>query len=284
MQLTWDKTGERLYETGVDRGVLYLPNNVGDYTDGVAWNGLTAVNEQPSGAEATDLYADNLPYLSLQSVEKFGFTIEAYTYPDEFAPFDGLTEATAGITVGQQPRGQFGFCYRTLIGNDLDGNQHGYKLHLVYNAKAAPSERGYQTVNESPEAITFSWTCTTTPIVVPGYQPMATLTIDSTKVDPADMASLEEALYGTAGSDPTLPAPQFIIAGFAASVITVTPAVPTKTGSVITIPSTTGVDYKINGVIVTGTYTMTGTTVVVASPKIGYKFPAGIDDDWQFAP
>lgn len=203
--LTWDQTGERLYETGVDRGVLYVYDN-GAYGAGVAWNGLTNVSEKPSGAEATALYADNIKYLNLISNEEFGATIEAYTYPDEFAECDGSAEIATGVVIGQQKRKTFGFAYRTKVGNDTDGNDYGYKIHLVYGCTAAPTEKGYATINDSPEAITFSWEVTTTPIEVTGKRPTACIIIDSTKVnDSTKMAALEALLYGTTEAPPTLP-------------------------------------------------------------------------------
>lgn len=208
-KLVWDQTGERLYETGVDRGVLYPIQTGGQYTKGVAWNGLSAVTESPSGAEQTALYADNIKYLSLTSTEEFGATIEAYTYPEEFAECDGSASLATGVTIGQQVRKTFGLCYRTVLGNDVDGNDHGYKLHLIYGATASPSEKGYSTVNDSPEAITFSWEVTTTPVNVTGFKPTASITIDSTKADPTCLAELEKALYGSdePSSGPKLPLP-----------------------------------------------------------------------------
>lgn len=206
-KIVWDQTGERFFETGVDRGVLYPINNEGKYTPGVAWNGLTAVTESPSGAEPTDLYADNIKYLTMRSAETFGATIEAYTYPDEFGQCDGSAEIATGVIIGQQARKTFGLCYRTLLGNDVDGQDHGYKLHLIYGATASPSEKGYATVNDSPEAITFSWEVSTTPVNVNGFKPTACIIIDSTKANPADLASLEEILYGKdAGEGGTPPA------------------------------------------------------------------------------
>lgn len=195
-RLVWDKTGERFYETGVDRGVLYPVQEGGLYTKGVAWNGLTAVTESPSGAEATAIWADNIKYLSLMSAEEFGATVEAYTYPDEFAECDGSASLVQGVSIGQQNRKPFGLCYRTLIGNDVDSNDHGYKLHLIYGCQASPSEKGYATVNDSPEAITFSWEISTTPVNVTGFKPTACITIDSTKCDATCLAKLEEILYG----------------------------------------------------------------------------------------
>lgn len=195
-KLVWDKTGERLYETGVDHGVLYPVQAGGVYNKGVAWNGLISVTESPSGAEASPIYADNIKYLNLMSTEEFGATIEAYMYPDEFAECDGSAEIAKGVNIGQQNRKTFGLCYRTVIGNDVDSNGHGYKLHMIYGALAAPSEKGYQTINDSPEAITFSWELSTTPVNVEGFKPTASLTIDSTKADPSKLAALEKILYG----------------------------------------------------------------------------------------
>ena len=211
-KLVWDKTGDRLYETGVKNGVLYIPT-AGVYSKGVAWNGLTAVTESPSGAEATALYADDTKYLSLMSTEEFGATIEAYTYPDEFAACDGSAELADGVMIGQQKRSTFGLCYKTTIGNDTEGNDHGYKLHIIYGAQAKPSERAYASINDSPEAITFSWEITTTPVNVTGAKPTASLVIDSTKADPSKLAALEDILYGKDGepaSEPRLPLPDEI--------------------------------------------------------------------------
>lgn len=216
-KLVWDQTGERYYETGVKQGVLYPQATGGTYPKGVAWNGLTAVTESPSGAEATALYADDIKYLNLISAEEFGATIEAYTYPDEFAQCDGSAALATGVSIGQQSRKAFGLCYRTTLGNDVDGNDFGYKLHIIYNALAAPSEKAYATINDSPEAITFSWEITTTPVNVTGFKPTASITIDSTKVDKSKLTSLEEILYGKdapsnggEGTDPRLPLPNEI--------------------------------------------------------------------------
>ena len=211
-KIEWDKTGERLYETGVKNGVLYVQEG-GAYQKGVAWNGLTAVTESPSGAEATPLYADDIKYLNLLSAEEFGATIEAYTYPDEFAECDGSASLADGVMIGQQARKTFGLCYRTTIGNDTNGNDYGYKLHIIYGALAAPSEKAYATINDSPEAITFSWEVTTTPVNVTGAKPTASITIDSTKADPTKLAALEDILYGKdgePGNEPRLPLPDEI--------------------------------------------------------------------------
>ena len=214
-KLVWDAVGERYYETGVKKGVLYVMDK-GVYGAGVAWNGLTAVTESPSGAEATPLYADDIKYLNLMSNEEFGGTIEAYTYPDEFKACNGEAELAAGITLGQQPRKAFGFCYRTVLGNDVDENEHGYKLHLVYGAKAAVSEKAYATINESPEPITFSWEFTTTPVEVDGFKPTSIVTIDSTKVDAEKLKALEAKLYGSESEEPTLPLPSEVATMMAA--------------------------------------------------------------------
>lgn len=213
--LTWDKVGERFYETGVDHGVLFLRDESGDFNKGVPWNGLISVTEAPSGAEASPFYADNIKYLNLVSAEEFGGTIEGYTYPEEFGVCDGTAELAVGVYIGQQARQTFGLAYRTLKGNDVDLQDHGYKLHLVYNALAAPSEKAYSTVNESPEPITFSWEFTTTPVTVTGHRPTAILTIDSTKVDAADLAALEAILYGGATEEARLPDPDEVAALFA---------------------------------------------------------------------
>lgn len=210
-KIVWDNTGERLYETGVDRGVLYPIQEGGQYTKGVAWNGLTAITESPSGAEATAIYADNIKYLNLQSAEEFGATIEAYTYPDEFAECDGSATLVTGVVAGQQNRKMFGLCYRTIIGNDVDANDHGYKLHLIYGCLASPSEKGYSTVNDSPEAITFSWEVSTTPVNVTGHKPTACITIDSTKADETKLAELEKILYGDEMEEARLPLPDEIV-------------------------------------------------------------------------
>ena len=208
-KIKWDQTGERFYETGVSKGVLY-PLAAGAYSKGVAWNGLTAVNESPSGAEATPLYADNIKYLNLMSAEEFGATIEAYTYPDEFAACNGEAELTKGVSIGQQARSTFGLSYQTKIGNDQN-SELGYKIHLIYGALAAPSEKAYATVNDSPEAITFSWEISTTPVEVTGFKPTATIVVDSTKVDAEKLAALEAILYGSEQNEARLPLPNEVL-------------------------------------------------------------------------
>lgn len=211
-KIIFDQSGERFYETGVKNGVLFVQNENGEYGNGVAWNGLTAITESPSGAEATPLYADDIKYVELTSAEEFGATIEAYTYPEEFEACDGSASLVEGITIGQQDRVAFGLCYKTVVGNDVRGNDLGYKLHLIYGAKAAPSERAFQTINDSPEAITFSWEITTTPVNVTGFKPTANLVIDSTKVDSAKLALIEEKLFGSDSEEPVLPLPDEIVA------------------------------------------------------------------------
>lgn len=218
-KLVWDQAGQKLYETGTDHGVVYPQDSSGAYPKGYAWNGLTGVSESPSGAEPTDLWADNVKYLSIRSAEEFGATIEAYTYPDEFAVLDGSAELIDGVRIGQQPRKAFGFCYRTRIGNDIEFEEHGYKLHLIYGCTVSPSEKSYQTINDSPEAITFSWEMTTTPVGVEGHKPTASLTIDSTKFTgekAAKLKALEDVLYGTdgqegEGTDARLPLPDEVL-------------------------------------------------------------------------
>lgn len=226
-KLIWDKAGEHQYETGVDRGVLYVYDKTKKaYGKGVAWNGLTTVTESPSGAEASAFYADNHKYLSLLSAEEYGATIEAYTYPEEFEACNGAAELSTGVLVGQQPRSTFAFAYRTLIGNDQDGNEAGYKLHIVYGCLASPSEKSHATVNDSPEPVTFSWTISTTPITVPGMKTTATIEIDSTKVDASKLKTIEDTLYGTdatsgehptEGTEPTLLMPEDLIKIFPAA-------------------------------------------------------------------
>lgn len=209
-KLVWDKTGERFYETGVRNGVLYIQNEDGAYVNGVAWNGLTAVTESPSGAESTPLFADDTKYLEMRAAEDFGATIEAYTYPEEFEACDGSAALADGIKIGQQDRIPFGLCYRTVLGNDVKQNTYGYKLHLIYGATASPSEKAYSTINDSPEAITFSWEISTTPIEVDGFKPTATVVIDSTKVSADFLNALEAKLYGGDQEGPCLPTPNEI--------------------------------------------------------------------------
>jgi hypothetical protein len=290
--LVWDQTGQRYYETGVDHGVLYIPNAQGVYDNGVSWNGLTTVTETPSGAEANAQYADNIKYLNLFSAEEFGATIEAFTYPDEFAQYDGLAMPSAGLTIGQQSRKMFGLSYRTKVGNDVAGDDYGYKLHLLYGCQASPSEKAYNTINDSPEAIAFSWEVTTTPVAAGGtLKPTSLITVDSTKVVAGNLTSLQNALYGTAGTSPRLPLPDEVITMFAGSQTLVTPLIPTfvpATG-VITIPAVTGVTYRRadTGAVVTGTTTIAGgagsSLVIQATPSTGaYAFTPNSDDDWTF--
>lgn len=209
-KLVWDQDGQRLYETGVSQGVLYLKTTEGKYENGVAWNGLTAVTESPSGAEPSPLYANDIKYLNLMSTEEYGATIEAYTYPDEFAECDGSASIATGVYIGQQARKTFGMCYKTVVGNDTENNAYGYKLHLIYGALAAPSEKAYSTINDSPEAVTFSWEVTTTPVAVTGHKPTACVTIDSTKCVEEKLAALEAILFGSEDSEPRLPLPDEI--------------------------------------------------------------------------
>lgn len=284
-QLVWDEVGQRLYETGIDRGVLYIPDSQGAYVNGVAWNGLTKVTESPSGAEANAQYADNIMYLNLFSAEKFGATLEAFTYPNEFAQFDGLGTPTPGVVVGQQTRKSFGLCYRTIIGNDVDGDAYGYKLHLVYGCFASPSEKAFNTINESPEAINFSWGLTTIPVSVPNMKPTSQIVVDSTEVDADTLAALEQMLYGTSGVDPVLPLPSTVITMFAGGITVVTPTQPAfdPGTNTITIPTTVGVTYYIDDVSVSaGPVVITVDTVVQARANDGYVFAANVDDDWFF--
>lgn len=240
MKIVWDETGKRLYETGVRNGVLYPQSGTGTYPRGVAWNGLIGVTESPSGAEPTPIYADDGKYLTLMSAEEFGATIEAYTYPDEFAMCDGSAELTAGVSIGQQARTPFGLVYRTAIGNDTNGTDHGYKLHLIYGALASPSEKSYQTVNDTPEAITFSWELSTTPVQVPGKKPTASLTIDSTKVDAAKLQALELILFGSEAADARLPLPEEISTIFsspAPTPIAISSSTPTEGQASVAVAS-----------------------------------------------
>lgn len=284
-RITWDGAGQRFIENGVDHGVLYPISAQGTYPIGVPWNGLTAVTESPSGAEPTKIYADNIQYATMISAEEFGATVEAYTYPIEFLQCDGTAVPVAGVQVGQQGRKAFGLSYRTRLANDLNTDL-GYKLHLVYGALAAPTEKAFATINESPEAMTFSWEISTTPAAVPGLKPSAILTIVSTEVSTVGLAALEDALYGTAGGDPRLPTPEEVLAFFTGTVTQVNPTAPayvlaTKT---ITIPTVVGVAYQIDGVTkAPGAVVITKDTVVTAVPLKGYKFPAVSDDDWYYS-
>lgn len=284
-ELVWDETGQRFYETGVDHGVLYLPDAQGAYVNGVAWNGLTSVSEAPTGAEPNAQYADNIKYLNLFSAEEFMATIEAFTYPDEFAQFDGLGVPTPGVVVGQQSRKRFGLSYRTKIGNDIEGDDLGYKLHLVYGCMASPSEKAYNTINDSPEAIAFSWEISTTPVAVPNLKPTSILTIDSTKVLAATLADLERTLYGDVAIDPALPLPGTVITMFEGGTISVVPVEPTynTTSDTLTIPTVTGLDYYLNGELTAaGDVVLTEDAVVQARPQAGYVIAEGYDDDWFF--
>jgi len=287
--LTWDQIDERLYETGVDHGVLYLPDESGDYGDGVAWNGLETITESPAGADATPTYADNIKYLNLIAVETFGGTIEAYTYPEEFAQCDGTETPSPGIGVGQQSRKTFGLCYRSRIGNPLVGTDLGYKLHLLYGLTAAPSEKAYATINDSPEAISFSWEVSSIPVAVTDLKPTSLITIDSTKVDADALADLEAILYGDESNDPRLPLPDEVLDLFEGTTTVVrlvganAPSYNSGT-HVVTIPSVTGVVWEINGVETAPgaqpAMDVGETSVVTAHATEGYMITG--DDDWTF--
>lgn len=289
--LTWDQVGERLFETGVDHGVLYRPNESGEYEDGVAWNGLTTVTESPSGAEANPQFADNIKYLNLISAEEFGGTVEAFTYPDEFAECDGTATPTPGVAVGQQGRRVFGLSYRTQVGNDQEGTDHGFKLHLIYGAQAAPSEKAYGTINDSPEALSFSWEITTTPVPIGGgLKPTSQLVIDSTKVDETALTELQDELYGTGGSDARLPSPDEVLAILAGTLTEVDMGIAANQPAynagthVLTLPAVTGVQWKVNDVnkapgaqpaLAAGQ-----TAEVTAHPQSGYDLDG--DTDWTY--
>lgn len=287
--LQWDKTGERVYENGVEKGVFYTVNGAGAYTNGYAWNGLVSVTESPSGAEVNKQYADNRVYASLRSAEEFGATVEAFTYPLQAIPaLDGSATPTPGVALGQQGRKTFGLSYITKIGNDLNPDA-GEKIHLVYGCTANPSEKAYTTVNDSPEAATFSWELTTDPVDVGtvnsvAYKPTATITIDTTKESAAAVTTLKEFLHGTAGQDPSLPSPAAVISMFTGAVLTVTPTQPTYDAptNVMTVPSIAGVTYYMDDVaLASGPQTaFTTNHIVTARPNVGYKFPANIDTDW----
>ena len=285
-RLVHDVAVERQYEMGTDHGVLYVKNEAGSaYEEGVAWNGLTAVTESPSGAEATPVYADNKKYLNLLSAEEFGGTIEAYTYPDEFGVCDGTASPYAGVTIGQQGRSPFGFVFRTKIGNDVSQDL-GYKLHLVYGALAAPSEKAHATINESPEAETMSWEISTTKVDVAGYKPTAQIVIDSTKVDAVKLAALELILFGDAAVDPRLPLPLEVFTLIGTVLTDAMPVMPAYVQGThtITIPVTAGIDYQIDGVTkVPGAVVITKDTTVVAVPKATFRIKPGWDDDFFYA-
>jgi hypothetical protein len=280
--LVWDDAGNKKYETGVDHCVLYPlnPETVA-YDDGVAWNGITAVNEKPGGASQNPQYADNIKYLNLTAIETFDGTIEAFTFPDAWNACDGSVEPEPGVSVGQQPRQTFGLCYRTKIGNDNTPNL-GEKLHLVYGAIASPSEKDFATINDSPAAVGFSWDFTTIPVNVTGQQPTSLIIIDSTTVDATAYGDLKDLLYGTEGTTAGLPLPDDVIALFAGSITSVTPTVPTISSDVITIPTVTGVQYLIGGVVKTGTVTITVDTVVHARTTPGHVFTKPVVTEWLF--
>lgn len=281
-KIAWDAPGTRLYETGLDRGVLYIPNASGAYVNGYAWNGLTKVTEKPTGATTNPVYADNTKYLNLISLEEFTADIAAYTYPDQFAQCDGTQEPEPGVSINQQDRVSFGLSYRTQVGDDLEGTKKGYKIHLVWGALAAPSQKAYASVNATPAAIEFSWSITTVPVNVTGYKPTATMTIDSTRVSSTALTTLENFLYGTSSTDPSLPTPDAVLAIFAGTVTPVTPVVPTYTSAThtITIPVVTGLAYYIDGLVVTGDVVITGNTIVTAEPLPGYELAPNTDNDW----
>jgi hypothetical protein len=285
--LAFDDTGNRRYETGVDKGVLYPLNTTnGLYDTGFAWNGLTAVNEKPSGAGSNKQYADNIAYLNILSAETFGGTIQAFTYPDAFASCDGTVAPASGAVVGQQPRTTFGLSYRTKVGNDVSGSL-GYKLHLVYGALASPAEKDYSTINDSPAAIDFSWDFDCTPVVATGLQPTCLIVIDSTKVGSTPLADLEQFLYGTVGTNPSLPPPDSVLALFTGAITAITLTAATFDGAhTITIPSQTGVTYYLDGVVhAAGSVVLTTgqKKVVSAVPNAGYVFNTPVVDRWLFA-
>lgn len=290
-QISWDNVGERRYETGVDHGVLYqIDPDTNEYVDGVPWNGLTTLTESPSGADSNKQYADNRVYVNLLSAEEFGGTIEAFTYPEEFGQNDGSTEPAPGVRLGQQGRRPFGLAYRTQMGNDVEGTDFGYKLHLVYGAQASPSERAYATVNDSPEAASLSWEFTTTPVNVTGYRPTSIITVDSTTTDPDKLADLEDILFGTASDDPRLPMPDEVLALVTDGAVNVDldlaanqPMFDDPSG-VITLPAVAGVQWKVGGVnkapgaqpaLVAGQQ-----ATVRATAQAGYNLEG--DETWTF--
>lgn len=285
--LTWDGTGTRKFETGIDRGVLY-PLNVSTalYDTGVAWTGLTGVKEKPAGAGANPQYADNLKYLNLLSAETFSAEIDAFTYPDAFAACDGTATPSSGLSLGQQGRQTFGLSYRTQIGNDVSSSL-GYKLHLVYGMLASPSERDYSTVNDSPAAVSFSWSADSTPVTVTGYAALSLITVDSTKVDSAALSNLQDNLYGTSGTSPFLPLPDAVIALFGGTVTAVTLTVPTFDGAhTITIPTETGVTYYVDGVVhAAGSVVLTSGQhkVVSATANASYVFNKPVVTEWLYS-
>jgi hypothetical protein len=287
--IVWDAIGERVFEAGVKNGVLYVQASDGTYPLGVAWNGLTAVTESPSGAEITDLWADGIKYASLRSTEVFGATVEAYTYPDEFAECDGSVEIAGGVRIGQQKRKAFGLCYRTEKGSDTEGldGAGGYILHLVYGASAAPSEKAYATLAESPEGITLSWELSTIPVAVTSKKPTASVTIDSLTTNAEKLAEIELILYGTTGVDPRLPLPNELASLLLGTEVTgvTSPTFVASTG-ILTIPTKTGVVYKVNGEVTTAGPMAAldgGVSVdVLAVPATGYYFGTGENDTWHF--
>jgi hypothetical protein len=286
--IVWDAVGARYFETGVDKGVLYDRQSDGSYTNGVAWNGLTTVTESPSGAESNKQYADNQVYLNLISVEEFGGTIEAFTYPDAFEKCDG-TKLVNGVAIGQQARSTFGLAYRTRVGDDLTAEAAGYKIHLVYGALAAPSEKAYATINDSPEALAFSWEFSTTPVSVAGNLPTALLVVDTRRVLPAKVTALEDILYGTSAT-PRLPLPDEILTLVGSGVTNVDLGIPANQPTyvsgthVITLPNVTGVQWKINGVNKAAgaqpALTVGQVANVLATPQSGYNIIG--DTDWVF--
>lgn len=290
-ELSWDAVGDLLYETGVDHGVLYLPDEAGAYDEAHVWNGLVTVTETPSGAEANAQFADNIKYLNLLSAEEFGATIEAFTYPDAFNECDGIGSPSAGVLVGQQGRRSFGLSYRTKVGNDLEGADHGYKLHLVYGCLASPSEKAYGTINDSPEAITFSWEVATTPVTAgDDFSPTSLIIIDSTAVDSSDLEDLEEILFGSVGDDARLPLPEEVFALFGAGVTDVDMGTPANQATynsgthIVTVPAVTGVTWYINGEAVSNgaqpALTVGQTAEVEARADAGYNLVG--DDEWTF--
>jgi hypothetical protein len=284
-KLVWDELGHRFYETGVDHGVLYMPDSKGVYVDGVAWNGLTAVTESPSGASPNAQYADNIKYLNLFSAEEFAATVEAFTYPDEFAEYDGLAVPIPGVAVGQQPRKMFGLSYRTRYGNDIEGEAYGYKLHLLYGCTASPSEKAYQTINDSPAAIAFSWSVATNPVAVTGMRPTSLLTVNSSDVSSDDLTALEQILYGGEGVNPVLPHPDEVITLFQSGSQTVTPQAPAFDAgtNTLTIPTVAGLKYFIGSdEAPAGDMVLSANTLVTSRPDPGYVIQSGTDTDWYF--